>query len=107
MDRADGIAPEWVGTDPHHPARASRHERAARVLTSLLVARAILLSLERDTSVMRGRSIGQAKFICAKCGHGVAATWRKRTKMYEGRCIHCEQWTKYLRPNTPAVPVLD
>jgi predicted ATP-dependent serine protease len=56
---------------------------------------------------MRGRSIGQAKFICAKCGHGVAATWRKRTKMYEGRCIHCEQWNKYLKPNTPAVPVLD
>jgi hypothetical protein len=71
------------------------------------VAGAILLSLDRDTSVMRGRSIGQAKFICAKCGHGVAATWRKRTKMYEGRCIHCEQWNKYLKPNTPAVPVLD
>jgi hypothetical protein len=37
----------------------------------------------------------------------VAATWRKRTKMYEGRCIHCEHWNKFLRPKTPAVPVLD
>jgi hypothetical protein len=73
----------------------------------LLAARTILLSLERDTSPMRGRSIGQAKFICAKCGHGVAAMWRKRTKMYEGRCIHCEQWNKYTKPNAPAVPVLD
>jgi len=79
----------------------------ARILLTPSKAGAILLSLEGDTSPMRGRAIGQAKFICAKCGHGVAATWRKRTKMYEGRCIHCEQWNKYTKPNTPAVPVLD
>ena len=71
------------------------------------VAMLNLLSVKCHTSVMRGRGLGRARFICPQCGHGVAATWRKRTKMYEGRCIHCERWNKYLRPKTLAVPVLD
>ena len=33
----------------------------------------------------RGRLIGYAKFVCPRCGHGVPATWRKRSKMVEGK----------------------
>jgi len=54
----------------------------------------------------RGRMIGYANFVCPRCGHGVPATWRKRTKMYEGKCNHCGSWHKFLKPGGPAVPTL-
>ncbi len=54
----------------------------------------------------RGRMIGYAKFVCPSCGHGVPATWRKRTKMYEGKCNHCGSWQKFLSPGGPAVQTL-
>jgi hypothetical protein len=75
------------------------------------------LSFNTDTGILlpppeaphmgkRGRLIGYANFVCPRCGHGVPATWRKRTKMYEGKCNHCGFWQKFLRPNGPAVPTL-
>ena len=54
----------------------------------------------------RGRLIGYANFVCPRCGHGVPATWRRRTKMYEGKCNHCGFWQKFLRPGGPAVQTL-
>ena len=54
----------------------------------------------------RGRDIGYARFVCPRCGHGVPATWRKRTKMYEGKCNHCGFWQKFLKPGGPAVQTL-
>jgi len=56
---------------------------------------------------MPGKQIGYAKFVCPMCGHAVAAAWRKRTKLYEGRCIHCQRWNKYRKAGEPAMPSMD
>ena len=56
---------------------------------------------------MPGKQIGYAKFVCPMCGHAVAAAWRKRTKLYEGRCIHCQRWNKYRKPGEMAMPSME
>jgi Zn ribbon nucleic-acid-binding protein len=55
---------------------------------------------------MRGAKLGRARFVCPDCSHAVAATWHKRSALYEGRCIRCGRWHRFRREGEAALPAL-
>jgi predicted RNA-binding Zn-ribbon protein involved in translation (DUF1610 family) len=56
---------------------------------------------------MRGRGLGHARFVCPDCSHAVGASWRKRTQLYEGRCIRCGRWHRFRREGEAALPEIE
>lgn len=55
---------------------------------------------------MRGAKPGKARFVCPDCGHAVGASWRKRTQLYEGRCIRCGRWHRFRKEGEAALPAM-
>ena len=52
---------------------------------------------------MRGGKTGKARFTCPDCGYAVAATWHKRTALYEGRCNRCGRRHRFRREGEAAL----